>query len=89
MSITNTNAPTHEGRVLGVDGDRLTTTCIQGKEHNFTLAEDTQLTFNGMASCAAELKIGARVRVTEKSDDRGVAMQVESGSHLTAPVAVA
>ena len=38
-----TKAPAmHEGKVVSVVGDKLTTTCSQGKEHCHTVAKDTK-----------------------------------------------
>ena len=35
-------AKTHEGKVVSVAGDKLTTTCSEGKEHCHTMAKDAR-----------------------------------------------
>ena len=35
---TATPAKTHDGKVVSVEGDKLTTTCSQGKTHCHTIA---------------------------------------------------
>ena len=79
-------AKTHDGKVVGVTGDKLTTTCSQGKEHCHTMAKDTKVTCDGKASKAADLKPGTVVRVTPHKDDETVATAIESGKHIAAPL---
>jgi hypothetical protein len=88
-AMNTTPANTHEGKVVGVAGDKLTTTCNKGHEHCHTMAKDAKVTCDGKASKAADLKAGTCVRVTEKNDDKTVATAVESGKHITEPVAKA
>lgn len=73
---------THDGKVVSVVGDKLTTTCNEGKQHCHTMAKDAKVTCDGKASKAADLKAGTHVRVTEKKDDKSVATAVESGKHV-------
>ena len=77
-------AKTHEGKVVSVAGDKLTTTCSEGKEHCHTVAKDAKVTCDGKASKASDLKAGADVRVTTHKDDKTVATAVESGKHIPA-----
>ena len=81
-----TNSPTklHEGTVVGVAGDKLTTTCSEGKEHCHTMAKDAKVTCDGKDSKASDLKAGTAVRVTQHKDDKTVATAVESGKHVPA-----
>lgn len=83
--MTEAPAKTHEGKVVGVTGDKLTTTCSEGKQHCHTMAKDAKVTCDGHASKAADLKAGTHVRVTTHKDDKTVATAVESGKHITAP----
>jgi hypothetical protein len=75
---------THEGKVVSVVGDKLTTTCSEGHSHSHTVAKDAKVTCDGHASKAADLKAGTCVRVTEKKDDKSVATAIESGKHIPA-----
>lgn len=80
--MTTATAKPHEGKVVSVAGDKLTTTCSEGKEHCHTVAKDAKVTCDGQPSKAADLKSGTPVRVTTKADDKGVATAVESGKHV-------
>jgi hypothetical protein len=74
----------HEGKVVSVVGDKLTTTCGEGKQHCHTLAKDIKVTSDGKACKAADLKAGTCVRVTTTADDKTVATAIESGKHISA-----
>ena len=82
--MTETCAKTHEGKVVSVIGDKLTTTCGEGKQHCHTVAKDAKVTCDGHNSKAADLKAGTCVRVTTTKDDKTVATAVESGKHIPA-----
>jgi hypothetical protein len=83
--VKETPAKKHDGKVVSVTGDKLTTTCHEGKEHSHTIAKDAHVTCDGHASKAADLKAGTHVRVTTHKDDKNVATAVESGKHVSAP----
>jgi uncharacterized protein YbcI len=87
--MTETCGNTHDSKVVSVSGDKLTTTCSQGKEHCYTVAKDAKVTCDGKASKAADLKPGTFVRVTEKKDDKNVATAIDSGKHIPAMAAKA
>jgi len=80
-------ANAHEGLVVSVDGDKLTTMGSEGKQHCHTVARDAKVICDGKASKVAELKAGTHVRVTLHKDDKTVATAVEAGTHISAPVA--
>ena len=80
-----TSTTTHDGKVVSMAGDKLTTTCSEGKQHCHTVAKDAKVTCDGQASKAADLKAGTGVRVTTGKDDKSVATAVESGKHIPAP----
>jgi len=82
-----TSATTHEGKVTRMDGDKLTTTCSQGKEHCHTMAKDAKVTCDGKVSQAADLKAGTEVRITTHKDDKTIATAVESGKGIHAATA--
>jgi hypothetical protein len=84
-TCTNTHeGKTHDGKVVSVVGDKLTTTCSEGKQHCHTMARDAKVTCDGQASKAADLKAGTCVRVTTNAGDRTVATAVESGKNISA-----
>ena len=78
------SAKTHDGKVVSVAGDKLTTTCGEGKTHCHTVAKDAKVTCDGQASKAADLKAGTHVRVTtpQGRQDRGDGRR--SGKHIPA-----
>jgi hypothetical protein len=82
MTMKETSAKTHDGKVVSVSGDKLTTTCSEGKQHCHTVANDAKVTCDGQASKATDLKAGTPVRVTTHKDDKTVATAVESGKHI-------
>ncbi len=75
---------THDGKVVSVVGDKLTTTCGEGHQHCHTVAKDAKVTCDGKTSKAADLKAGTCVRVTESKDDKTLATAVDSGKHIPA-----
>jgi hypothetical protein len=82
--MTDPSTKTHEGQVVSVTGDKLTTTCSEGKQHCHTVAKDAKVTCDGKASKAADLKAGTHVRVTTNKDDKTMATAVDSGKHIPA-----
>ena len=82
--MTESSTKTHDGKVVSVAGDKLTTTCNEGKQHCHTMAKDAKVTCDGKASKAADLKAGTHVRVTTNKDDKTVATAVDSGKHIPA-----
>jgi len=75
----------HDGKVVSVVGDKLTTTCSDGKQHCHTVAKNAKVTCDGHASKIEDLKAGTHVRVTPKRDDKTVATAIESGKQIAAP----
>ena len=82
--MTQTPAKTHDGKVVSVTGDKLTTTCSEVKQHCHTTAKDVKVTCNGRVSKAGALKAGTHVRVATHKDDKTVATAVDSGKHIPA-----
>ncbi len=82
--MTNASAKPHDGKVVSVVGDKLTTTCSEGKQHCHTMAKDAKVMTDGHACKAADLKPGTQVRVTSHKDDHKVAVAVECGKQIPA-----
>ena len=83
--MNEAHAKPHDGKVVSVNGDKLTTTCNEGKQHCHTIAKDAKVSCDGHASKAADLKAGTHVRVTTHKDDKTIATAVESGKKTQAP----
>ena len=79
-------APTkpHEGKVVSMVGDKLTTSCAEGKQHCHTMAKDAKVTNDGHEGKASDLKAGTHVGVTTHKDDKNVATAVECGKQTPA-----
>lgn len=71
---------THEGKVVKVDGNKLTMTDKDGKnEHTHAIPADAKITFDGKAIKLSDLKAGDKVKVTaEKKDDKVVIVSIEA-----------
>ena len=82
--MNDKSAKTHEGKVVNVAGDKLTTTCSEGKEHQHTVAKDAKVTCDGHTCKTSDLKVGTPVRVTTHKDDKKVATAIDSGKHIPA-----
>ena len=82
--MTETCSKSHDGKVVSVIGDKLTTTCSAGHQHCHTMAKDAKVTCDGKAGKAADLKAGTTVRVTTHKDDKSVATAIESGKQIPA-----
>ncbi len=74
-----TKAPSdiHDGKIIGMTDDKLTTTCGAGKQHCYTVAADAKVTCDGKAAGTAELKAGMQVKVTTDKNDGNVATHVD------------
>ena len=77
---------THDGKVVAVNGNKLTTVCDKGKEHNHTVAKDAKVCCDGHPSKLADLKAGTCVRVTVDSGDKKTATAVDSGKFVTGTI---
>jgi hypothetical protein len=82
--LTESASKTHDGKVVSVTADEITTTCNEGKQHCHTMAKDAKVTCDGKASKAADLKAGTHVQVTTHKDDKNVATAIDSGKHIPA-----
>jgi hypothetical protein len=67
-----------EGTFVSVNGDQLKLTTKDGKEHSRKLASNVQVTCDGKACTAADLKAGMRVRVTAGPAEPHAATHIEA-----------
>jgi hypothetical protein len=69
----------HEGTLVKVDGDQLTMTDKQGKnEHTHTVAANAKVTCDAKECKLADLKPGAKLKLTTKDGDKTTALKVEA-----------
>jgi len=71
---------THEGKVVKVDGTKLTMSDKDGKnEHTHTIPADAKITLDGKDAKLADLKAGMSVKVTaEKKDNKVQVTKIEA-----------
>lgn len=86
--MTEAKQKLHEGKVVSVEGDKLTTTCDEGKQHCHTVAKDANVTFDGQPSKIADLKASTRVSVTPHATDKSIATAVMSKKPAAEPVRI-
>lgn len=70
---------THTGTLNSVSGNKISSTCGEGKEHHHTVTEDVKVTHNGKSCGVDDLKIGAPIRVTTSKDDDTKVTAIDSG----------
>ena len=72
--------PAHmcEGQVVSLQGNKLVMSNHEGKETSVTLAADAKVTCDGTACKAEDLKVGRKIRVTTRKDDRTIATGIDS-----------
>ncbi len=69
----------HKGKVVSITDTALVMTSKGGPEHTHALTADTKLTLDGEACKAADIKAGAKVRVTTtKTGDKEAVTYVEA-----------
>lgn len=69
---------TFEGKIVSMTGDKLVMTSKAGTNYSHTLAKDSKLTCDGRVCQAKDLKVGCKIRVTTKQDDRNVVIGIDS-----------
>ena len=69
---------THDGKIVSVAGNKLVSTCEEGKQHSHTVASDAKVTCDGAVCKTEDLKAGAKIRGTTKPEDKHTATKVES-----------
>jgi Cu/Ag efflux protein CusF len=80
-SADDLKAGTHEGKVVKVDGNKLTMSDKDGKnEHTHAIPADAKITVDGKDAKLADLKAGTAIKVTaEKKGDAVHVTKIEAG----------
>lgn len=73
-----TFANTQDGKVVSITDKKLVMTGKDGLELSRSISSDTQLTLDGKACKAGDLKAGMKIRVTTKKTDEGAAVEIEA-----------
>jgi predicted DNA-binding antitoxin AbrB/MazE fold protein len=84
LAVQAADESTHDGKLVSITADKLTMTNAEGKEHSHTLAGELQVTCDGKSCQPADLKPGARIRVTTQGADGKVATRIEALDKNTA-----
>ena len=75
--MTQVSNSTHDGKVVSVSGNSITSTCSNGQQHVHTVSKETRVTCDGQVSKVSALKSGDPIRVTLSGKETVVA--VDSG----------
>jgi hypothetical protein len=78
------NPNTCDGTVVKVAGDRLTTKCGKGDEHQYVVSQDAKVTCDGKESKLSDLKQGSTIRMTTGKDDKNKVTAIDCGKHIPA-----
>ena len=68
----------HDGTVVSVSGDRLVMASNEGREYSFRVAKDAFVCCDGVTCLAEDLKVGSKIRIFSKADDKNLATKIES-----------
>ena len=71
---------THGGRVVSVEGNKLTMVGRNKKEHTHTVASDAKITCDGKECKLSDLKKGVFVQVTTKEDDPKTVVAIKAST---------
>lgn len=72
-------AGTHEGKVVKVEGTKLTMSDKDGKKHTHTIPADAKVSCDGKECKLTDLKEGQPVKVTaEKQGDKNVITKIDA-----------
>jgi hypothetical protein len=75
--MSNSSNTTHQGKVVSVSGNQVTSTCSDGEQHVHEVNKETRVTCDGKDSKVAQLKSGDTIRVTMSGKDTVVS--IDSG----------
>ncbi len=81
-SQTKASGECCDGKVVKVAGNKLTSTCGKGDEHNYTVAENAKVTCDGRASTSSDLKVGSTIRMTISKEDKNKVTAIDCGKHI-------
>ncbi len=81
---SKTNANCCDGKLVKVQGNKLTSTGEKGDAKDFTVAKDATVTCDGKQVKLTDLKKGATIRMTTCKDDKNKVLAVDCGKHIPA-----
>jgi hypothetical protein len=73
-----TNTRTYDGTIVSLSGTELVMSGHDNKEHSHTVALDAMVTCDGTVCRTEDLKTGAKIRLTIKTDEKHMATKIES-----------
>jgi hypothetical protein len=76
--VAGPSGKTMDGTVVSLSGDKLTIMTKEGKEHGHALAANVNVTCDGKACAATDLKAGMRIRVTTSDAAPHAASRIEA-----------
>ncbi len=83
--MKETRPEIHEGKIVSVSGNQITSTCVDGDEHHHTLIKGAKVTCNGKPGKLDDLQVGMPVRVTICAEDDSKTSCVSAGKKHSVP----
>lgn len=69
---------THDGKLVSMTKETFRMSDADGKEHQHTLAIQSEVTCDGQPCKLSDLKVGMKIRVTTKQSKAGTAIKIEA-----------
>ena len=85
--MNNNEAEIHEGTVISVSGNQITTSCEDGYEYCHTMNTDSKILCNGRPGTLKEVKAGMPIHATICEDDDSRFSSVSVRSKRSIPYA--
>ena len=73
----------HDGNVVSISGDRLVMSKLAGNEYSFRVAPDASVCCDRVSCRTEDIKVGSKVRLTTKVDDKNIVTRIESLNEQT------
>jgi hypothetical protein len=68
----------HDGNMVSLTDDRLVLATVEGHLYSFRVSPDAAVCCDGTECASGDLKIGSKIRLTTKSDDKNIVTRIES-----------
>ncbi len=68
----------HDGTLVSIAGERLVMASTEGHLYSFMVAPDTNVCCNGTTCRAEDLKVGSKIRLTTKAEDKNAVTRIEA-----------
>lgn len=73
----------HDGNMISIAGDRLVMSILEGNKYSFRVDAGAIVSCDGTRCLAENLKVGSKIRLTTKTDNKNVVTRIESLDKLS------